>query len=55
MAKKARKRNEEKRTETQRCDSSRRAMCPDHPRRAIPTKAVTYGEVPDLTEVNRIT
>ena len=31
------------RKETRRCDKSR--MCPDHPRRAIPTKDVMWGAV----------
>ena len=46
VAKKAKKRKKERRKETQRCDKSR--MCPDHRRRATPTKVVMCGGVTDV-------
>jgi len=46
VAKKAKKEKKEERKETPRFDKS--CMCPDHPRRATPTKVVMWGEVPDV-------
>ena len=38
--------SKKKRKETPRFDKS--LMCPDHPRRATPTKVVMWGGVPDV-------